>query len=256
MHEAPAPQKNAKLNLNLDYRWITLALVTIIVAMAIIWRPWQSPKTADRTVEVTGEATVSAVPDEFVFYPTYEFRNADKDAALQDLTLKNNEVIAKVRALGVAEKDVKSNSDSWSFPVFNSDSDATPVYNLRLTFTVRSKDVAQKVQDYLITTGPEGSISPQATFSDKKRKQLEDSARDEASKDARAKAEKSAKNLGFKIAAVKKVSDGAGFGGGIPYFADKALATMEAPAEGRSSLTVQPGENDLSYTVTVTYFIK
>ncbi len=255
MHEAPAPQKNTNMSLSLDYRMVVAALVAVIVVMLFLWKPWQPTKTTDRTVEVTGQATLSAKPDEFAFYPSYEFKNADKQAALAALSAKSSEIVAELKKLGVADKDIKTNSDGWSYAIYNDGNDV-PVYNLRLTVTVASDALVQKVQDYLVTTSPEGSISPAANFSDKKRKELEDKARDEASKDARSKAEKSAENLGFKISAVKKVNDGSGFGGGIPYFDNKALATMEASADARTSLTVQPGENDLSYSVTVTYFIK
>jgi len=82
---------------------------------------------------------------------------------------------------------------------------------------------------------------------------LENQARDEATKDARAKADQSAKNLGFKVAAVKAVNDGSGFGG-YPYPTIDYAEGLKAD-DSRSSLTIQPGENDLSYTVTVTYFI-
>lgn len=251
------PSKNTsqmRFNLTVDYRVIVLALLAVIVAMLVIWKPWAGSKTTDRTVEVTGQATLSAKPDEFVFYPTYEFKNANKQAALDELTVKNNEVIAKLKALGVPDDKIKTNSDSWSYPVFMDDTDATPTYTLRFTITVSKQDVAQKVQDYLLTTSPSGVISPQANFSDAKRKELEDKARDQASKNARTKAEQSAKNLGFTLAAVKSVNDGAGFGGGI-YAMGAPSLKMEADT-ARPTLTIQPGQNDLTYTVTVTYFIK
>lgn len=249
MPESSAP-KAQKLNLSLDFRWIALALLAVIVAMLVAWKPW-SAKATDRTVEVSGEATVSARPDEFVFYPAYEFENSDKQAALNQLTAKSSEVVAAIKKLGVADKDIKTNSDSWSYPAYESIG-STPVYTLRLTVTAGNEALAQKVQDYLVTTTPTGSVSPQATFSDKKRKELEDKARDEASKDARKKAEQSAKNLGFKLAAVKSVNDGSGFG----IYPATGYATDLKAEESRSSLSIQPGENDLSYTVTVIYYIK
>ena len=127
-------------------------------------------------------------------------------------------------------------------------------YTLRLTVTTNEEKLTQKVQDYLVSTTPTGTISPQATFSEKKRKEVENQGRLEASKDARKKAEESAQNLGFKIAAVKTVNDGSGYGGVFPT--DSRAVTMEASDSFSSSLIVQPGENDLTYTVTVTYYIK
>lgn len=240
-----------KLSLSVDFRWVSLILLAAIAIMLLVWKPWSGGVT-DRTVEVTGQATVSARPDEFIFYPSYDFTNKDKDTALDQMTKKSNTLVAQLKKLGVADKDIKTNSDSWSYPIYDG-STRSSTYTLRLTVTVGDDKLAQKVQDYLITTTPTGSVSPQANFSDKKRKELENQARDEASKDARKKAETSAKNLGFRLAAVKTVNDGAGFGSPlVGYAQDIAL-----PEASRSStMAIQPGENDLTYTVAVTYYIR
>jgi uncharacterized protein YggE len=245
-------QKTQKLQISLDYRFISIGLLLAIVVLLFIWKPWGA-KATDRTVQVTGQATISTRPDQFVFYPTYEFTNTNKQAALDALTAKSADIVAGLKKLGVADKDIKTNANgnNWYYPVY---SDGKSTYNLSLTVTVNSDSLAQKVQDYLISTTPSGSVSPQSDFSDKKRKEIEDQGRDQASKDARKKAEQSAKNLGFKLTAVKSVNDGTGFGGyPVPMYDGKsAMATDSAG----SSLSIQPGQNDLTYTVTVVYYIR
>jgi uncharacterized protein len=243
-------QTKVKLNFNLDYRLIIGLLLVVIAVMLFVWKPWQSDKVTDRTIEVTGTSTISARPDEFVFYPTYEFENEDKDAALKQLSAKSAEIVAGLKERGVADKDIKVNSDSWSYPVYERIG-STATYTLRLTVTVGSQALAQKVQDYLVSTTPSGTISPQANFSESKRKVVEAEGRDKATKDARQKAEQSAKNLGFKLASVKTVNDGSGFGGVVPLYGKEMTAR-----DSSASLPVQPGENELTYTVTVTYYIK
>lgn len=248
-------ESRQKLQLSFDYRWVALALLAVIVAMLLIWRPWSAAKTSDRTIDVTGTATVSARPDEFVFYPAYEFSSADKAAALEQMTAKSDEVVVGLKNLGVEDKHIKTNADSWSYPTAlraEGGNDET-TYTLRLTVTTNSEELTQKVQDYLVSTGPTGTIAPQATFSEAKRKELEAQARDAATKDARSKAEQSAKNLGFKLADIKAVNDGSGFGVYPAY--DTAMA-MEVRSSANYSLSVQPGENDLTYSVTVTYYIR
>ena len=242
-----------KLSVSLDYRWISIGLVAVIAVMLFVWKPWVA-KATDRTIDVTGQTTVSARPDEFVFYPSYEFKNGDKQAAIKQLSAKSDELVSALKKLGVADKDIKTNSSSWSYPIYANGTASDPTYTLQLTVTVGSDELVQKVQDYLLGTSPSGSISPQATFSEKKRKELENQARGEASKDARKKAEESAKNLGFKIAAVKSVVDSSGFGGIYP--ATGYAVDLKAEDSARASLAVQPGENDLTYTVSVTYYIK
>lgn len=244
-----------KLNLGLDYRFVSLALLAIIVAMLAVWRPWSATAGSNgRTIEVTGQSTVSARPDEFVFYPSYEFSNGDKAAALEQMAAKSTEITAGLKKLGVADNDIKTNSDSWSYPAtLKSGGGSTATYTLRLTVTTRTDELTQKVQDYLVSTAPTGSISPQATFSESKLKEVEAKGRDEAGKDARAKAEQSAKNLGFKVASVKSVSDSAGFGSAYPLM-ERAVAPDSSSSS--DSLAVQPGENKITYSVTVVYYIK
>jgi uncharacterized protein YggE len=250
------PQKPQNRNtLTLDYRFVCLALLAVIIAIVCIWKPWHASNSKDRTIQVTGEATVTAEPDEYAFTPAYTFTDADKQADLTNLAAKSTEVVAKLKSLGVANSKIKTNADNWSYPVY--DSNNAPTYRLQLTVTVSSKELAQKVQDYLLTTSPSEAITPQASFSDSKRKALENQARDTASKNARAKADQSAKNLGFKVSNVKAVEDGAGFGGIAYPMGAKTMALDAASGQATApSLSVQPGENDLNYSVTVTYFIK
>lgn len=252
-------QSKNKLNITLDTRIIIGILLLIIAGMLAVWQPWTDKNTSqDRTVTVTGEANLKAEPDEFMFSPAYEFKNADKEAALGELTKKSEAVVAKLKSLGVADSKIKTDSDGHNYNLYYDTKTQQNTYSLRLTITVDNKEMAQKVQDYLLTTAPTGSVSPQASFSDVKRKELENKARDEATKDARSKADQSARNLTFKVGKVKSINDDAGFGGIMPLYgrADIMISDGAAPAPEKSSLAVQPGENDLRYSVTVIYYLK
>jgi uncharacterized protein YggE len=245
--EAQTNPHKSELRLSLDYRLLSVILVLIIVGMIGFWRPWEG--VPNRTIEVSGEAIVKAVPDEFVFYPNYEFTNADKDAALKELAAKSESVVAKLKELGVSDSQIKTNgAGGYDYTGREPES---PSYTLSLTVTVSNQELAQRVQDYLVTTTPSGAVTPQAQFSRVKQDELERQARDEATKDARAKAEQSARNLGFSLGAVKSVTDGSGFGG-IPFSTGRGLAEDLAVTK----LTIQPGENELTYMVTVVYFVR
>jgi uncharacterized protein YggE len=255
--DQPTPSANKlSLNLKLDYRILVAVLLVVIAAMLAVWKPWSAaPSAKDRTVTVTGDATVKSKPDEFLFSPAYEFKNSDKTAALQQVSDKNNEVVTGLKKLGVQDSKIQNNANSWSYPNYNGgDSSSVPTYNLNLTVTVTDEKLVQKVEYYLLTTSPTGQLTPQPTFSTAKEKTLQAQARDLATKDARSKADQSAQNLGFKVGAVKSLDDGIGFGGGIrPMYAE---GTSLDSSTKNQSLTVQPGENELSYTVTVVYYIK
>lgn len=239
---------------------VSLVLLIVIGVIVALWKPWQANiKASDRTISVTGDATVTAEPDEYVFSPSYTFKNADKQAALDEMSKKSDAVVAKLKSLGVGDKKIQTNSNGYAggiyYPVDGSD--GTQTYTLTLTITLNDKTLTQKVQDYLVTTGPTGEISPIANFSDAKTKALQSQARGNATKDARTKADQSAKNLGFKVSRVKSVDDSSGFGGPINYAQSSganSLLTKDAGAPS-PSLSVQPGENKLSYSVTVVYYI-
>ncbi|MEO5690907.1 MAG: SIMPL domain-containing protein [Candidatus Saccharimonadales bacterium] len=246
--------QSSKINLSLDYRYIVGALVLIILVMLAVWRPWEVRYDKDaRTVSVTGEATVKAVPDEYAFYPNYTFSNADKTIALSDANAKATEVVTGLKKLSVDDKSIKSSVNGY--PDYSPEDNESYSYAATIVVTVGDKDLAQKVQDYLVTTSPEGSVTPQPTFSDTKRKELENTAREEATKDARKKADQLAENLKFRLAGVKTVTDGAGFGGIEPLYSRLEAGSSDMVANS-PSLVLQPGENDLQYSVTVVHFIR
>lgn len=248
---------NRKLNVSIDLRIVVVVLLVAIAGILAVWKPWNAAADSDRTVKVTGEATVKAEPDEYVFYPSYEFKNASKDAALAEVSKKSEEITAKLKALGVADSKIKTNSSGYDRYNYYRNSDDTTTYTLQLTVTVEAKDLAQKVQDYLVSTQPMGSVSPQASFSDAKRKQLESKARDDATKDARGKADQSARNLGFKVGKVKSIEDGTGFNQIFSTGRGASAVALDSGAETASpKLDVQPGENEITYTVTVIYYVR
>jgi uncharacterized protein len=248
--------KKQIVQLAVDLRIICAVLLLIIAGMLLAWQPWSTQALNDsRVITVTGESKITTEPDEFVFYPSYEFKNADKSAALSELTKKSDEITAKLKTLGVPDSKIKTNTDSYGSVYKNGTESNEYAYNLRFTITLPSRSEAQKIQDYLVTTSPVGTVSPQATFSDAKRKEIENKARDEATRDARAKADQSARNLGFKVGKVKSISDASFPGGEIRPM--MGIAADSSAREAKSTaLAVQPGENDLTYSVTVTYYIR
>ncbi len=251
--------ESLKRGVTIDYRWIIAALLAIIIGMLALWQPWQSTQNSkSRTITVSGEATVKATPDQYVFYPSYSFSAATEAAAIAKASSKSETVVAAVKKLGVADSAIKTSAGGYSDkgvsvePSTGEDDSKNYTYTLSITITVSDKALAQKVQDYIATTGPVGQVTPQADFSTSMRKDVEDKARNLATKDARTKAQQSAKNLGFSVAGVKSVSDSGGFDGYMPMY--RAMDTGVSSEQG--SFSLQPGENELSYTVRVVYYIR
>ena len=259
------PQQNRN-RISIDARVVIVVLLLVITGMLVAWHPWSASKgnDGDRTIRVSGEATVKAEPDEYVFSPSYQFSNADRASALDALTKKNTELVDGLKKLGVKDAQIKTNANDYqSGGIYYMDGDSDerirkpdPNYTLQLTLTVQDKALTQKVQDYLAGTTPSGSVTPYASFSTSKRKQLEDQARDEATKDARKKAEQSADNLGFKLGDVKNVGDGNGFGSYPTDARTMEASPSSAPAMAADSIGVHAGENELNYSVSVEYYVR
>lgn len=280
MTDASEPRNSKFSGLKkVDYRVVSVVLLLVILLLILLWHPWAKTLSANsRTVQVTGESTVKSEPDEFVFYPSYKSANTDSQASLAELSKKSDEIVAKLKSLGVRESNIKTNASSndgkymvtMTYPNPEESSNV-----LQLTVTIDNRGLAQKVQDYLVTTGPTGSVSPSSTFSTAKQKQLQNQARDEATKDAKAKAEQTAKNLGFKLGAVKTVEDQAGFDRMMPVpmstnMESGAVAVSSVGATAGSAGTIAvspdavktarfpvlPGQDQVTYSVKVTYFVK
>lgn len=241
----PSPARPFLSNLAL-----VIALV-IIGGLLVAWKPWQTQtKAADRTISVSGSAEISAEPDEYVFNPQYSFKNIDQKAALDEATAKTTEITAKLKTLGVADSKIKSNTNGYRSYY----DDAQDTYFASLEVTVDNKALAQKVQDYLISTTPTGSVTPQADFSKAKRDQLTSQARDQATREARHKADQSAANLGFKIGKVKSVTDSPDNSFLPRIYASGAVAAAADGAKAESA-PLQQGENKLTYQVSVVYYL-
>src|SRR5258708_4749256 len=158
------PQKKAIISSSKLLQLVCAALIIALGIVMLLWKPWQvSVKASDRIISVTGEATVTATPDQYIFTPAYQFSDPVSQTALTNLTTKSDEITTKLKALGVASSAIKSDSGGYTngvyIPIQNKGGQTT--YSLNFTITLTDKTLAQKVQNYLVTTAPTGSVSPE-----------------------------------------------------------------------------------------------
>jgi uncharacterized protein len=239
--------------LSIDLKLVCLVLLAIIAAMLAVWRPWAGSTNAKRTITVNGEAFVKSTPDSYMFYPTYEKKGTDRVAMQTELATIINTVVSTLKGLGVAESDITLASNTYD----NFYNDGTnEVTSNSLTVSVESKELSQKVQDYLFTTAPTGQTSPIPSFSRAKRKSVEAEARTQAVADAKQKAARTASDLGAKLGKLVSINDQNM--GGYPM----PMAAMEGKGFGGTamatdqSLPVLAGNQEISSTVQVVYEIK
>jgi len=237
--------------------WIICAVLLVANLGTIgLWRPWESRLISDRTIEITGSTTIESAPDQFVFNPYYQKEGTDKKAIDAELSKLSKTIITKLKALGVNDSAIKTDVNSYDYGIYYSIPENKATTTLYLTVTIRDKSLAQKVQDYLTTTSPLGSITPQISFSSAKQKELENQARDGVLKDAKSKATATAKQLDVKLGKVIKVSDITSYGiTPFPWMMDSASGTADSikGSDIVPSYNIQPGLNEYSFSVEVTY---
>lgn len=238
---------------DLAYKLANTLLLVAIFGLLLWSQPWSNSTGETRKITVMGEATIEVEPDEYLFTPRFEERGTDKDALKGTVTKQANEVIDKLKELGVEESDMKLDVSSYDRWYWREGQEGVLSASLQIKTT--NKDIVQSVQDYLLSLDIEGNLTPNATFSEAKRKEIDTQVTELAINDAKAKAEQQARLFDAEVGdviEVKKDSNGA-----IPFYSgattDAALAEEDA---ARSSLPVLPGENKYSQTITVVYELK
>jgi len=234
-----------KLTGSLQY----LQLVLLVVAVGLLFwsTPWSGASEV-RKISVSGLGTVKATPDSYVFSPTYEETGTDSNALLSAMTAKAKEITNKLVELGVKEDDIALQSSAYDQKWLNTGEDQT--VSFYLTIIIEDKTLAQSVQDYLLTTSPQGAISPYPTFSEDKQKELEKQAREKAIADARSKAETIAEETDVSVGKVIEI-DEATYGGDIV-----TLEARDASAGSSTSLPILTGKQEVTISLTVSFAIK
>lgn len=247
------------MQLKIDLRFVTVALLIIIASMLAIWRPWIA--TDKRTISVTGQATVRQAPDEFIFYPTYTAAGDTSQAAVSKVSETGNAVVAKLKELGVAENQLKTDvNGSGGYPVPYAEDSSKPFFGSNsayytITATINDNSLAQKVLDYLVTTETTYAVTPQSSLSKDTRQKLETEARTAALVDARAKAVSTAESVGAKLGLVISVSELSG-GGQIFAPADSVSSSPTLREETTTAPVLLVGEQDLDFSVQVVYQLR
>jgi uncharacterized protein YggE len=250
---SPQPPHQTTLALKLDWRVVSALLLVIIGAMLWLWKPWAA-KTPTKTITVRGEAIIEHEPDLFRFQPIYQDTDKTK------LTATGNTVVAEFKKLGVKDADIKTDVSSYDNKPVPLDSSAGSSANISTIYprpgtatatytiiaTVGTKDLAQKVADYLATTGATGQATPQADFTKSTRTKLDLQARAKASDDAKAKAKASAGGLDAKVGKVVSISE-SGYG----IMPLEGVATDLKSSAASSGPTIQPGTGEVTYSFTV-----
>jgi len=201
-----------------------------------------SPVT--RTITVSGDGSVTTVPDRASFSFTVDSRAATAKAALAQNADAAAAVIAALKSAGVASRDLQTGQVSLE-PQENADGTAVVGYIASNTVSAATAIAkAGALVDAAVDAGATGVSGPTFTRSDAE--SLYDEALKAAVANAGDKATTLAAAAGLTLGAVQTVVEGSQ-SLPVPFAAGKATDGASTP--------IEPGSQSVDATVTVTYAV-
>ncbi len=242
------------------------ALLVIFIALLIVQKghdlsnTFKNQKPAN-TISVSGSGKVTVTPD----LATVNLGVISQGTTAVDVKNINNDkinkIIAFVKAQGIDAKDITTSQ--FNFNPTQNYNNGTPIItgyqgNQTVTIKVHSIDksqaVLEKILDGAVNNGANEVYG--ANFTVEKPEDLQQQARKLAIADAKQKAQELAKEAGLSLGKVVSISEsGGGYPGPLPYAVMDSVGGMANSAKSVAP-DIQPGSQEITQTMTVTYEVK
>ena len=229
-------------------RWILFLAGLLLVASAIagvaqphFGRSATTPPASGKTISVSGDGSVTAVPDRATFGFSVETRAKTASAALAQNSADTTAVIAALKDAGVASANIQTSQVSLN-PQASQDGTTIVGYAASNSVTVRTALAsAGKIVDAAVGAGANGVSGPSLDVSDQA--SLYRDALHKAVDNAKLKAQALADATGLSLGSVLTVTEG---GSATPFpVGDKMSAVGGVPIEA--------GTQQIQASVTITY---
>jgi uncharacterized protein YggE len=216
----------------------------------------REPSASDiptRSINVTGTGRVSVRPDLADLRLGVTVTAPAAKAAREQSAAVMSEVIASLKSLGIADRDLRTSIVSVS-PAYDYSSNSNPPRLTGYTFTNLVAAIIRDVNQ--VGDAIDAALTAGATNVDQLAFRVEDPsdaqrrAREAAMAEARATAEELAGAAGVSITGVASITEG---GAPIPY--PMPLAEMATFKSRDASTPVEAGEHEISVNVVVSYLI-
>lgn len=202
---------------------------------------------------VTGEGKISVAPDIAIVNLGIEENGASLKQIQDSVNKKSKNLVDGLKKLGVGESDIKTTSYNI-YPNYDYNLQPAKItgYRVSTNYQVKVKDF-DKVNDILVKATESGAnvvgnISFDINETTKNKKLQE--AREEGVAKAKEKAEGLAKAAGISLGKIINVSESQG--GNFP----QPMALLEKTGTEIANPDIQPGETELSVTVSLSYEIR
>lgn len=230
-------------------------LVAIIVMGGYITGKFVETRTEPTTIAVTGEWKVYAVPDiAELSFGVQTGRQASAQAAMEKLQREMNAVVDAVKAKGIEEKDIRTES-LWLHPAFDWD-DGKQIprgFEANQSLRVKIRDLSKIGEVLSAATAAGANQAGGVSFTIDDPESLRSQAREKAITQAKEKARTLASQLGMTLA--KLTSFNEGFGGVPPPIFARGMMEV-GMGGGGEPLPVPSGEQEIMVTVTLTYEVR
>jgi uncharacterized protein YggE len=203
---------------------------------------------------VVSEGRTKIAPDIATINVGVVTQGATADAAVSANTAQMNKVMAALKRVGIADKDIQTSNLSVN-PQYQYGQNEPPKLtgyeaNNNVTVKVRNLKNVGKAVDAVVADGS-NQVSGISFGLDDDTKAM-DAARTDAVKKARARAEIYAQAAGLKVERIVSISEA----GAAPPIAYPMPVAMARAAKADAAPPVSPGELDISISVTVTFTLK
>ena len=206
---------------------------------------------ADGTLlSVSAQADATRVPDVATISAGVVTQAADANAAMRANADQMAKVMAAIKAAGIAERDIQTSGINVNPQYRYAENQAPAItgYQASNTVSLKVRDIGNlgKVLDALVASGANQVNGP--GFEIDKPEAVYDEARRDALKQAQARAQMYASELGLRVRRIVSIDEGGGFQPPMP------MPMMARAEKGVAYDTaVSPGETTLSANLSVVF---
>ena len=209
--------------------------------------------TKETLFTVDGEGEVTAIPDTAHVMLGVNKNAATVKVAQDEVNKIINQITQDIKNLGVDVKDIKTTNYSVN-PSYDYTAGKQTITGYEVSATIDVKlsplDKANQAIDLATKAGATQVGNVQFVLDDKKQKELEEQARNEAIKNAKEKAQSISKSAGIRLGRIVNIQENVSSNPRpYPYL----NAMKAADAEQAPTTELNPGENKVTTTVSLSY---